>query len=60
MLALQKIMNHKTIVLMIFKIIVQTNEALKHYQSKMKVECEKKTEKEKKIVDIQETHIQQK
>ena len=30
---------------MIFKIIVQTNEALKHYQSKNKVECKKKTEK---------------
>ena len=30
---------------MIFKIIVQTNEAVKHYQSKNKVECKKKTEK---------------
>ena len=30
---------------MIFKITVQTDEALKHYQSKNKVECKKKTEK---------------
>ena len=32
---------------MIFKIIVQTNEALKHCQSKKKAECKKKSEKEK-------------
>ena len=32
----------------LFKIIVQTNETLKQYQSKNKVECKKKTEAEKK------------
>ena len=55
MLALQKIMNHKTMESMIFKITVQTDEALKHYQSKKKAECKKKTETEKKMVDIQKT-----
>ena len=39
---------------MIFKITVQTDEALKHYQSKKKAECKKKTET-KKMVDIQKT-----
>ena len=32
----------------LFKIIVQTNETLKQYQSKNKVECKKKIEAEKK------------
>lgn len=30
-----------------------TAKALKHYQSKKKPECKRKTEKEKKMVDIQ-------
>ena len=47
-------MNHKTMESMIFKITVQTDEALKHYQSKKKAECKKKTET-KKMVDIQKT-----
>jgi len=47
MLTLQKTRNQKLMESMIFKIIVQTNEALKHCQSKKKVECKKKSEKEK-------------
>ena len=39
---------------MIFKITVQTNEMLKHYQSK-KVEGKKQKKRSKKKVDIQKT-----
>lgn len=55
MLTLQKTMNQKRMESMIFKIILQTNQALKHCQSNKKVEYKEKTEKEKKMVDIQKT-----
>lgn len=55
MLTLQKTMNQKRMESMIFKIILQTNQALKYCQSNKKVEYKEKTEKEKKMVDIQKT-----